>query len=44
MADRSDDDERDRKLIIRLARILLESGKARGWSDAMSQAKKQVRG
>lgn len=33
----------DGQLIIRLARALLAAGKARGWSDAMEQARKQVK-
>jgi hypothetical protein len=37
-------EEKERRWIVRLARVLLESGKARGWSDAMEKAKKQVRG
>lgn len=33
----------DSQLIIRLARALLAAGKARGWSDAIEQARKKVR-
>jgi len=36
-------EERDARIIVRLAKILLERGKAKGWSDAMNQARKQVR-
>ncbi len=35
---------RENEWIIRLATIILASGEARGWSEAMARARKQVRG
>jgi len=34
--------ERDARIVIRLAKALLAAGKARGWSHAIEQARKQV--